>query len=87
VVSLDTRPVGLAASTTARFLVTLEMQQGGEQGMVCSFQMNLTQHKLNQHVIQLSGRLGIYIGKLDYADPSILILNHDMKSLMIVSLD
>ena len=38
-------------------------------------------------MIQLAGKYGIYLGKLDYSDPSILILNQDMKSVMVVSLD
>ena len=37
--------------------------------------------------MQLAGRCGIYLGKLDYPDPSILILNHDFKSVMVFSLD
>jgi hypothetical protein len=53
--------------------------------MVCCFQ--LTENKLNPHVIQLAGKYGIFLGKLDNPDPSILILNNDMKSILVVSLD
>jgi len=87
VVNLDIRPVCLASAPTARFLVSLEMQQSAEPGLVCSFQMEMATKKLDQHVIQLPGKYGIYLGKLDYADPSILILNQDLKSVMVFSLD
>jgi hypothetical protein len=49
--------------------------------------MDMINGTIKQHVLQLAGRCGIYLGKLDYPDPSILILNHDFKSVMVFSLD
>ena len=55
--------------------------------MCCSFTVDTVTGSLTQNVLQLQGKTGIYLGKLDYKDPSILVLQEDMKSLIIFSFD
>lgn len=77
VVRLDMRPEGRSSTSgIAKFLVTLEYSNGqtGVSGLCCSFTVDLESGSLAQNVLQLSGRTGIYLGKLDYKDPSILVL-------------
>lgn len=90
VVRLDMRSEGRSnTSGIAKFLVTLEYSNGqsGVSGLCCSFAVDMETGSLAQNVLQLSGRTGIYLGKLDYKDPSILVLQEEMKSLIIFSFD
>ena len=90
VVRLDMRPATMgAAMQEAKFLVTLELGQASQEssGMCCSFSIDLESGQLTKNVLQLPGKTGIFLGKLDYKDPSILVLSQDQKSLIIFSFD
>ena len=79
----------MEACAVAKFLCTLELSNGqsGVTGLCCSFAVDMKTGGLTQNVLQLSGKTGIYLGKLDYKDPSILVLQEDMRSLIIFSFD
>ena len=88
------RPVSAngLVSGSAKFLCTLEISNSQEEkdgvaGICCSFALDLHTGKLTQNVLQLSGRTSIYLGQLDYKDPSILVLQADMRSILIFSFD
>lgn len=89
VVRLDMRPGTMTEVTKAKFLCTLELSNGpsGVSGLCCSLAVNMETGSLTQNVLQLNGKTGIYLGKLDYPDPSILVLQEDMRSLIIFSFD
>ena len=89
VVRLDMRPAMMSTAMSAKFLCTLELSNGqtGVSGMCCSFTVDMKTGALTQNVLQLGGKTGIYLGKLDYSEPSILVLQEDMRSLIIFSFD
>ena len=86
---LDLRPESRTGSSVVKFLCTLELSNGvkGNSGLCCSFAVNVETGTLTQNVLQLQGKTGIYLGKLDYKDPSILVLQEDLRSLIIFSFD
>lgn len=55
--------------------------------MCCSFAVDMQTGSLTENNLLLSGKTGIYLGKLDYKDPSILVLQEEMRSLIIFSFD
>ena len=77
-VRLDMRPAGQSnlGQQKAKFLCTLEQGNGqaGVSGMCCSFTVDMHTGNLTQNNLLLPGKTGIYLGKLDYQDPSILVL-------------